>query len=152
MNYDPRIVSYEELLEVFWQNHNPHSSPWSRQYMSAIFYHDEEQKKLAIESLRRQQAMKGMRVYTEILPAGRFYRAEDYHQKYYLRQRKGVAGMLRGIFPSEDCFVDSTEAARLNGYFAGAIPFVDIEAEMNGSGLPTEDKRRILDALRESAR
>jgi len=150
MDFDPRIISYEDLLNVFWKNHDPHGRPWSRQYMSAIFYHNEEQKKLAMESLERERSTKGAVVYTEILPASGFYSAEDYHQKYYLRQRKGIVGALKGAFPSEDGFIASTAAARLNGYFAGYLSLADLEAGLKNSGLSAEDKKRILDSVHAS--
>jgi peptide-methionine (S)-S-oxide reductase len=152
IDFDPRIISYEELLKVFWENHSPYSPPWSRQYMSAIFYHSEEQKRQATETLRKEQSSKGMTIYTEIVPAKKFYRAEDYHQKYYLRQREEVAGTLKGIFPSGDSFTDSTTAARLNAYFAGYLSFVDLKSQVSESGVSEEDKARILDSLRTSAR
>ncbi len=118
IEYDPSVVSYTDLLEVFWKSHDPGSRPWSRQYRSAIFYHDEEQKRLALESMKAQEARVG-KIYTEILPAGTFYRAEDYHQKYYLRQRPDLLGELRKIYPGDRGLVDSTAAARVNGYLAG---------------------------------
>ena len=88
--YDPTKVSYEKLLEVFWQNIDPFTPnaqfcDHGSQYRSAIFYHDEEQKRLAEAS--KQELEKSGRftqpIVTEIVPAGEFYPAEDYHQDYY---------------------------------------------------------------------
>ena len=152
MDFDPGIITYEELLNVLWQNHSPQSRPWSRQYMSAIFYHNEEQKKKAMESLKQQQSVMNTRLYTEILPASRFYSAEEYHQKYYLRQRKEIVAALKGIFRFEDDFRDSTATARLNGYFGRYLSFADLEGELNSSDLSAEDRKRILDSLQASAR
>ncbi len=118
MDYDPSVVSYSDLLDVFWKSHNPGSRPCSRQYRSAIFYHNEEQKRLALESRKAVEAGTG-KVYTEIEPAGRFYRAEDYHQKYYLRQRPDLLNELRKTYPRDRDLVDSTAAARVNGYLGG---------------------------------
>ncbi|MGB5616246.1 MAG: peptide-methionine (S)-S-oxide reductase, partial [Desulfobacterales bacterium] len=50
IDYDPSQVSYNDLLDIFWQNHDPSSRAWSKQYMAAVFYHTDEQKKLAEES------------------------------------------------------------------------------------------------------
>lgn len=82
LEYDPERISYQELLDEFWASHNPAERPWSRQYMAAIFYHDGEQKRLAEASRDRVAATLGQATTTAILPAGEFYRAEDYHQKY----------------------------------------------------------------------
>jgi peptide-methionine (S)-S-oxide reductase len=88
--YDPTKVSYEKLLEVFWQNIDPYTPnaqfcDHGSQYRSAIFYHDEEQKRAAEAS--KQKLEKSGRItqpiVTEIVPAGEFYPAEDYHQDYY---------------------------------------------------------------------
>lgn len=86
--FDPEQVSYQELLEIFWRNVDPTAKDrqfcdTGRQYRSAIFYVDETQKKLATAS-KEQLKERFETVYTEILPAGDFYPAEDYHQDYYL--------------------------------------------------------------------
>ncbi len=87
--YDPAKISYAQLLEVFWRNIDPtvkdrQFCDVGHQYRTAIFYHDEEQKRLALESKQRlEQSGKFPAIYTEIVPAGTFYPAEDYHQDYY---------------------------------------------------------------------
>jgi len=88
--YDPSIISYAELLDVFWKNINPTQADGQfvdigRQYRTAIFYHDEEQKRLAFESKEKLEKTGRFdkNIVTEILPAMPFYRAEDYHQDYY---------------------------------------------------------------------
>ena len=75
-DYDPKVTSYEALLRLFWKNHDP-TSKCTRQYMSAIFYHDEEQLKLAKESMEDEVRARGRKVTTQILPVGRFYVAEE---------------------------------------------------------------------------
>jgi methionine-S-sulfoxide reductase len=147
VDYDPSIISYADLLKVFWHSHDPGSRSWSRQYISAIFYHNEEQKKLALESRKREEARTGGKIYTEISPASRFYRAEDYHQKYYLRQRPELIRELKAIYPSNEDFQDSTVAARLNGYLAVKGPREAIQAELVNL-LPPEESRKLLDIVR----
>jgi peptide-methionine (S)-S-oxide reductase len=88
VHYDPTRISYEKLLEVFWRNIDPLTADRQfcdrgRQYRSAIFYHDENQRYLAQSS---KEALKGRfhePIVTEIEPAGAFYPAEEYHQDYY---------------------------------------------------------------------
>jgi methionine-S-sulfoxide reductase len=145
IDYDPGVISYRELLEIFWKSHDPTAPPWSRQYMSAIFYHNEEQKKLAVESMERQEAGTHRKIYTEIVPAARFYPAESYHQKYYLRQRPDLVNEFRTIYPAET-FVDSTAAARVNGFLAGYGSYAALKADLSGLLSPDEDARllRIL--------
>jgi methionine-S-sulfoxide reductase len=97
VTYDPSIVSYEELLEYFWDMHNPttlNRQGWDvgTQYRSAVFYHSEEQKEAALrlkEKLDKSAKYKKP-IVTEIVPAGKFYRAEEYHQKYHEKNKKTI--------------------------------------------------------------
>ena len=90
--YDPKKIGYEKLLEVFWRNVDPTVKDQQfcdvgSQYRTGIFYHDEEQKRLAEASkaaLEKNKPFKGP-IVTEITRATEFYPAEDYHQDYYLK-------------------------------------------------------------------
>ena len=86
--YDPARISYARLLEVFWRNVDPLAAnrqfcDVGNQYRSAIFYHDAAQKGLAEASKAQLERSRGWRIVTGIVPAGPFYRAEEYHQNYY---------------------------------------------------------------------
>ncbi|MDH5658372.1 MAG: peptide-methionine (S)-S-oxide reductase MsrA, partial [Nitrosopumilus sp.] len=90
VEYDPDEISYQELLDVFWKNHNPttlnrQGPDVGIQYRSAIFYHNEEQKKIAEKSKQtlEQSGVYERPIVTEIVPAPIFYKAEEYHQKYF---------------------------------------------------------------------
>lgn len=92
VTFDPAKVSYEQLLDVFWHSIDPTQANGQfadigLQYRTAIFYHSEEQKRLAEESKRKLAASGKFSkpIAVEILPAGPFYPAEEYHQKYYLK-------------------------------------------------------------------
>ena len=76
IQYDPKVTSYSTLLTMFWSNHDS-TACHSRQYMSAIFYHDESQKELAEKSKLAHQKQKMRKVQTKILPANTFYDAEE---------------------------------------------------------------------------
>jgi peptide-methionine (S)-S-oxide reductase len=96
VEYDPNEISYDELLKVFWSNHDPTSlnqqgPDVGNQYRSAIFFHDEEQKKIAQKSKEELEKSGKFqkRVVTEIVPAPEFYKAEEYHQKYF--QKHGLS-------------------------------------------------------------
>ncbi|MHC4185355.1 MAG: peptide-methionine (S)-S-oxide reductase MsrA [Planctomycetota bacterium] len=91
--YDPRQVSYEQLLEVFWNIHNPttpnrQGPDVGSQYRSAIFYHSESQLKAAESSKESLEKSRRFRrpIVTQITPASIFYRAEEYHQRYLEKQ------------------------------------------------------------------
>ncbi|MBI2652639.1 peptide-methionine (S)-S-oxide reductase MsrA [Candidatus Woesearchaeota archaeon] len=97
VEYDPSIVSYEKLLDVFWSIHDP--TQWHRQepdigsqYRSAVFYHNEEQKKAAIASKEKLEKSGKYKkpIVTEIAPSSTFYKAEEYHQKYWLKNKNFV--------------------------------------------------------------
>lgn len=91
VRYDPRKVSYSTLLDVFWHNIDPLTAngqfcDMGNQYRTAIFYHDDEQRRLAEASkaaLEQSGRFGKKPIVTEIVPAGPFYPAEDYHQRYY---------------------------------------------------------------------
>ena len=87
ITFDPKIISFEELLKHFWKEHDP-TAQVVTQYKSAIFYQNEEQKKIAEKSKQAIEKKLGRKVATEIQKAGAFYQAEEYHQKY-LQKGKG---------------------------------------------------------------
>jgi peptide-methionine (S)-S-oxide reductase len=88
--YDPKRISYEKLLDVFWHNVDPTSAggqfcDWGNQYRSEIFYHDAQQKRLAEASKAALEKSKPFKepIVTKITAAGKFWPAEEYHQHYY---------------------------------------------------------------------
>jgi peptide-methionine (S)-S-oxide reductase len=96
VEYDPSKVSYEELLRVFWNIHDPttlnrQGPDIGTQYRSAVFFHNPEQEAAATASKQKLQSSGRYRksIVTEITPASEFYRAEDYHQQYF--EKCGIA-------------------------------------------------------------
>jgi peptide-methionine (S)-S-oxide reductase len=96
VEFDPAKISYEQLLEVFWDSHDPtqlnrQGPDYGSQYRSAIFTHGPEQEKAARESKERLSKSGKFRkpIVTEIDPAPTFYMAEDYHQQYF--EKRGMA-------------------------------------------------------------
>jgi len=91
VEFDPSVISYAQILDVFWHCHDPTSlnrqgPDVGTQYRSAIFCHDQDQEKTAKQSKEQLQNSKpGKKIVTEILPAPEFYKAEEYHQQYYAK-------------------------------------------------------------------
>lgn len=92
VEFDPSVISYDEILNVFWHCHDPTSlnrqgPDVGTQYRSVIFCHDSDQEKTAMQSKKQLQDSEkpGKKIVTEILPAPEFYKAEEYHQQYYAK-------------------------------------------------------------------
>lgn len=90
LTFDPREIAYEQLLEIFWQTHDPttlnqQGADVGTQYRSVVFYHSEEQRKIAefYKNHLEEEGAFDKPIVTEISPASTFYKAEDYHQNYY---------------------------------------------------------------------
>ncbi len=95
VSYDADKVSYEKLLDIFWKNHNPttlnqQGPDRGTQYRSVIFFHDQEQQRIASETKNALEVSGAWKdpIVTEITPAGSFWRAEEYHQQYFAK--KGI--------------------------------------------------------------
>jgi peptide-methionine (S)-S-oxide reductase len=147
IEYDPTQISYQELLDIFWSSHSPTARPWSRQYASIIFCHDEEQKRLAEASLDREVASRGKPIYTEIVPFVQFYLAETYHQKYRLQQVPALASEYRALYPQDDEFINSTATARVNGYLGGYGTLAALQAEIGDLGLSQAAQQTLLEMV-----
>ena len=147
MDFDPSVISYGELLDVFWASHDPRERPWKRQYMSAIFTRSDEQKKLAIGTRSREAARRNGRIYTEIVPASRFTLAEAYHQKFMLRGRSELMKEYEAIYPSFSDFLASRAVTRVNGYVAGNGTCDSLRGELDGLGLSPAGRKRLEDIL-----
>ena len=115
--------------------------------MNAAFYHSEAQKQQLEET--RAEIAKGYAapITTQILPAGEFTRAEDYHQKFNMRGFQAIMDGLSERYPDFDDLVDSTEAARINGYLGGNGDREKIEAEMEALRLPEKVRRKVLEVM-----
>jgi methionine-S-sulfoxide reductase len=145
IDYDPSVISYGELLEIFWSAHNPRTPSSSRQYRSAIFYHDERQQRAAT-AVRNERSKDG-RIYTDIIPFFDFYLAEDYHQKYYLRNDALLMGELNQLYATEESFVNATTPARLNGYLGGFGTPEQLESELPAFGLSPQAQSYLRDRV-----
>ena len=104
VEFDPAVVSYEKLLNAFWELHDPtqlnrQGPDWGTQYRSAIFFHDPEQHLAAVASKAAAQQSFRKPIVTEITPASTFYVAEDYHQQYL--EKRGLSSCHVALKPAE---------------------------------------------------
>jgi peptide-methionine (S)-S-oxide reductase len=152
IDFDPTVISYDKILELFWSAHNPCRKAYSTQYKTALFYADDEQK-LAAERTRAGLALKmGSRlsgpVQTGIFPLKHFYLAEDYHQKYSLRNDRELMREFDSMYPKLEDFVNSTAAARVNSYLSGSGSREMLMKEIDKLGLSEAGKRHLLERVR----
>ena len=119
--------------------------PYSQQYKSIIFYHEDTPKELAVQSKQREETRLGGKIYTEIRPFSEFYLAEDYHQKFYLQQVPELRADFRAIYPDNDGFINSTAAARVNGYLDGYGNPATLKKELASYGLSPAGNKKLLE-------
>lgn len=150
VDYDPSLVTYQQLLETFWQSHDSFAIAASPQYRSVIFVHNESQLDTAHASLNVATAGSGARPQTEIVPFERMTRAENYHQKYRLQalaRARTVREELLDRCGTFNAFVDSTVAARINGYIAGWGSREKLEQQIGAFGLSEMAKAELRAAV-----
>lgn len=139
VDFDPRLISYDELLAVAMDEGSFGGRSYSRQYRSAVFCHNAEQEQAA-----RKRGL------TEVEPLGTFTRAEDYHQKYYLQQQSGLVGEIYQMFPDDRSFTDSTTAARLNAAVGGWMPRQRVQQLLPRMGLSPSGEQLLLRLCKET--
>ncbi|MFW6280812.1 MAG: peptide-methionine (R)-S-oxide reductase MsrB, partial [Halanaerobium sp.] len=144
IDYDPNIISYQELVEIFFDSHNPYTNSYSRQYASILFYHNQEQKDTALNIKDNLESKTDRTIKTQIKEYEKFYLAEDYHQKFRLQQQPDFASVYLENLTMEG-FINSTAAARVNGYLTGAGSRENIIKNINLLGLPEELQERLLE-------
>jgi len=148
VDYDPSVISYSQLLDIFWRNHDPEGRSWSRQYMNAVFYHNEDQRLQAEASKTSLAQELGINVKTKVVPLRSFTMAEDYHQKYYLKGQNSLEKELVGMYPHHQSLVDSTAAARINGYIGGHGNKDQLLREIERLGLSTAGRDTLTGFVR----
>jgi peptide-methionine (S)-S-oxide reductase len=150
VEFDPKKISYAELLKVFWASHDPESEPYLRQYRNALFIMNEEQQKAAEKSRKQMTEATRRPVYTAIEPAGTFYAAEDYHQKYLLRKSGSIYRELQAIYPDPEDFAASTAAARINGYLGCNGDRDQLVRELGQLGLTAQGQENLVERVTSS--
>ena len=150
IEFDPQVVTYAELLAVFWNLHDPTAEPWSRQYRNAIFYLNESQQQQAEQSYALQTQHSSAHIRTVLEPAGAFYPAEDYHQKYLLQQSSRLFSEFRAIYPEAADFAASTAAARVNGYLGCNGDPLMLQHQIEDFGLSRAVQEQLIKEVADS--
>jgi len=148
IDFDPTVTSYAALVDVFFQSHNPCSSPWSRQYRSAAFPRDAQQRAALEAGAARAGATRGKEVRTALEDFTGFTLAEDYHQKYRLRHVGAAAREFEGMFPTTEAFVGSVAVTKANAIAAGYGTTRELRDELGRLGLSESAQRALRDAAR----
>lgn len=144
VDFDPNQISYEEIVNMVWQGHTPTRGAWDTQYMSAFWYENDDQLEV-INVTKEQIAGNYMRsIKTPILPLETFYVAEDYHQKYSLQKYRDLMKKFNGMYPTFSDFLNSTAAARLNGFVSGRGSQELFDAEGHLYGFSEEELKSAL--------
>ena len=143
VDYDPGRIAYSQLLKIFWQSHTPTGRSHSRQYLRAVFYHDDNQRKEAEASKTALAEKLGQPVHTEVAPLRSFTLAENYHQKYLLKQQYTLKAEMSHIYPQHRDFVDSTAVSRVNGYAGGNGSRAQFDRDIDRLGLSPAGKQDL---------
>lgn len=145
VDYDPTVITYRDLLKVFLASHNPTARSYSSQYRSIVFTHSEEQEEAVREAFRESEKRGGGKIRTEIKSFAGFTLAEDYHQKYGLRNNRSILEEFEVFYPDTMDIVNSTAAARVNGYLYGNGQLARLREELLELGL-TEKSAQALES------
>lgn len=148
IDYDPERITYAELCALFWESHTPTSRRWGRQYRNAVFYHNADQRRQALESKAALEQKIDETVHTEIVPIRSFTWAEEYHQKYLLKSRPELARKMMRIYPDKRDFNNSTAVARLNGYVGGNGSRKQLRRDIGRLGLDERGQERLMRLVR----
>ncbi|MFD2330159.1 peptide-methionine (S)-S-oxide reductase MsrA [Cohnella sp. GCM10020058] len=148
--FDAALITADQLLETFWHHHNPVNINGykGRQYQSLLLYRDADQAEVFNRVKKRVEADKGHALETEIAPFNAFYPAEPRHQKYYLKRYPDAVGRLSGLYESEEAFLRSTLAARLNGIAKGYANLGPVLREIQAWPMNPEVRNALIERVR----
>lgn len=147
VDFDPAQITYGKLLEIFWKAHDPATGSYSVQYRAAVFTMNDAQKSAA-EASKAKLEKDGAKVKTAVEPLREFTWAEDYHQKYTLRNNSSFLKQLQKYYPVERDLENSTAAARLNAYLAGDGKASLFEKEIGQLGLDEEHQKLLREKVK----
>lgn len=136
--FDPSRLTYADLLDVFWNAHDPTRPAFKRQYLRALMPCTAAQQETALRSLEAQKTSRTAALATEVIPGATFHRAEAYHQKHTLQRYPALMEAFYRLYPDMDAFTDAPSAALANGYAGGYRNPTQLAADRERLGLPAE--------------
>jgi hypothetical protein len=149
VDFDPSVISYAQLVDLALASHDPRWKAHKAQYASVVLAHGEQQLAVAQERVAHVSAVLGAPLATRVERLKRFWLAEDYHQKYYLRNDRLLSADFKAMFDGDEAaFRDSTAAARVNGYVAGNGDRSQLAGEIAFLGLSDNSRSRLISHTR----
>ncbi|MUT64810.1 peptide-methionine (S)-S-oxide reductase MsrA [Paenibacillus sp. NEAU-GSW1] len=151
VHYDPRLVTFEQLAELFWSNHNPVNinDYKGKQYMSLLFYASAEQEEAIRRVLNSREERELPRPETRIEAIAHFYPAEERHQKYYLQRYPDAMEKLAMLYPERTELLGSRLAARLNGLAKGFTNMERVRNEIAGWNMDQAERAAMLETIKQ---
>jgi len=147
VTYDPSRVRYADLLEGFWNAHDPTRAPFKRQYQSALFPRTEAQRETAARARAAVADRLDATLSTEIIPGASVHRAEPYHQKHKLRRHPDLMAHVRAWYASDEAFADAPATALLNGYVGGERAPRHLDDDLPRLGLDDEAAAQLRETV-----
>ena len=149
VSFDPGLISYQELLEVYWGSFPATLPSGPSRARTAVFARNDSQLVIAEASKRQLRRRLGEKITTEVVPGTAFWPAERMHQKFHLqRVYPELVGELAEAFADVDTFLASTAAARINAFVSGSADLADLEQAAAALGWETEDLVSRLDPVK----
>lgn len=147
VEFDPQVVSLEELLDLFWSHHDPFHGSGRGQYRALLLGETPNSAERLHAAVAALEERVSRRVVTEVFE-GPFHRAEDYHQKWRLRRRERVFQELSRSYSDERSLLDSVAATKLNGYVGGHGTRAQLERDVGRLGLSSAAQVELLETSR----
>ncbi len=147
VDFDPTQISYDELLDEFFGMHDARRAPYSAQYASLVLFATDEQRDAALAAAGRFGSLLGAPLSTAVRPLDRFHVAEDYHQKYGLRNDRTLLAEMRGYYPGEAGLRESATAMRLNGFAYQGGRASLLAREIDSYGLSETGERHLRELV-----
>ena len=147
IEFDPKKITFQQLLDVFWDSHDECGRVWSSQYKAVLWTHGKAQAAVARKSAAVRAKGRGKKLTTLVAAAPRFWIAEDYHQKYNARRYGALITAVLGSKHTEKDIRESTAIARINGWVSGHGTKAQMLSESRAFGFSESARKELAQAL-----